>query len=263
MYSTWLESGPTSIMSRMKSKYTSWKSAGWAFDPSVKSLPEKEKWRHARLAIALHLVVNGPESCLGLLFWRCWQEEEAFLSRLCPASWALWPWPFGSQTDHDFVGHKRNTLHSILVLDGVVYSLPCGDHNGSCVGPVGCLNATVGFLAPAMQQPKSAISTPLPCKFKNTHYEKDTLTPSKSHATCAQWVCSWAENRAILKWWIIILHSGFTITHTIMNPGTDRTELCLTVFKCMLLLFFVIVVVVVVSWGLLLFWCNLLTYMLS
>jgi len=83
------------------------------------------------------------------------------------------------------VGHKRNTLHGILVLDGVVYSHPHGGHNGSCVGPVGCLNATVGFLAPAMQQPKSDVNTPLPWKFKNTHYKKDTLTHSKSHATCA------------------------------------------------------------------------------
>ena len=57
-------------------------------------------------------------------------------------------------------------------------------------------------VAPAMQQPKSAISTPLPRiliirAIKNKKIKKDTITHSESHATCAQWVCSRAENSAI------------------------------------------------------------------
>ena len=54
-------------------------------------------------------------------------------------------------------------------------------------------------VAPAMQQSRSATSTPLPWKYKLTRYKKDTVTLSESHETCAQWVCSRAENSAIFK----------------------------------------------------------------
>ena len=61
-------------------------------------------------------------------------------------------------------------------------------------------------VAQATQQPESVISTyTTSVDLKNTRYKKDTVTHSESHATCAQWVCSRAENSAVEKRWIIII----------------------------------------------------------
>ena len=58
-------------------------------------------------------------------------------------------------------------------------------------------------VAPAMQQPNTAVSTPLLWIFKTKNKAKRalkckaTVTHSDLHTTRAQWVCSEAENRAI------------------------------------------------------------------
>ena len=51
--------------------------------------------------------------------------------------------------------------------------------------------------APAMQQPNSALNTPLPWTFKNKLYKNDTVTHSESHAAYAQCACCRADNSAI------------------------------------------------------------------
>ena len=60
-------------------------------------------------------------------------------------------------------------------------------------------------VAPAMQQPNSTVSTPLPLVLKPPRNGtiKATATHSESHATWTEWVCPRAENSAIQKLWII------------------------------------------------------------
>ena len=58
-------------------------------------------------------------------------------------------------------------------------------------------------VAPAMQQPKSATSTPVH-HFHHVH-GKDKVTLSESYATCAQWVFSRAELNSYIKLRIIII----------------------------------------------------------
>ena len=58
-----------------------------------------------------------------------------------------------------------------------------------------CAETAAVLRVPAMQQPKSAVSTPLPWMLKIR--SKKGFSHSESHATRAQWVCSRAENSAM------------------------------------------------------------------